>query len=159
MTDAEILELGTEAHALLKSACMESHATLTSRSGLKDAEEAFGELARWLEPRSVNKGWREMPLAAACLFIIATDPDAYRALFAQMPNWKDEEKDPLSVRGAWRLHGFLSAVNDDNDYSLVFEDGQPLLTMAERTLIPLTLYEGLREYAVSLSGARPAPSP
>lgn len=157
MEDAELLELGREVLAALRDACLSDNDTLSRRTGLADAEDAFAALAEFLEPRhAVNPNYRDMHLAAAVFFVIASDAEAYSDMMSKLA-WKDRQRDVTTLEGAWRALGFLRSVYDDNDFSIDVRGQTPVVGYQEwfdvhlPTLSPRTMLERLRSYAEQIA--------
>lgn len=164
MEDAELLELGREMLATLREACMSDNETLSRRTGLADAEQAYASLEEFLEPRhTVNPNYRDMHLAAAAFFVIASDTEAYSDMMSKLA-WKDRQRDVTTLEGAWRALGFLQAVYDDNDFSIDVRGQTPVVGYQEwfdvhlPTLSPRTMLERLRPYAGQIA-AGPGTAP
>lgn len=165
MEDREFLELGRDMLAALRDACMSSQETMSMRSGLVDAEEAYSALAQFLEPREgiVNPSYRDLHLAAAALFVIGADRQAYLEMMVGL-DWSGDDWDLTTVRGAWRAGGFLSAVGDDNDYAIDVSDRAPRIGYQwsfDHWLpgtSPASMHRDLRGYAEALAaGSSPSP--
>jgi hypothetical protein len=165
MEDDEFHELGREMLAILREACLSDPATMSARTGLADAEEAYEALERLLEPRVdvVNPAYRDMHLATAALFIIGVDQAAYLEMMVGL-DWSGEDWNLATVAGAWRAYGFLRAVADDNDYSIDTSQDAPRVGYQWSfdhflpTLNPQAMHESLRPYAEGLvlgSSTRP----
>jgi hypothetical protein len=165
MDDIEFHELGQEMLAALRETCLSDPMTMSARTGLADAEEAYACLAAFLEPRAdiVNPAYRDMHLAASALFLIGTDPEAYNEMMSKL-DWSDEERNLATIAGAWRAYGFLRAVGDDNDYSIDIYGEFPIVGLQSAfehflpTLNPRRVHELLRPYAERLvAGFLPSP--
>jgi hypothetical protein len=165
MDDVEFHELGREMLAILRGACLSDPATMSARTGLADAEEAYEALERLLEPRVdvVNPAYRDMHLATAALFVIGSDQSAYLEMMVGL-DWSGDDWNLSTVAGAWRACGFLRAVSDDNDYSIDLSLDVPRVGYQWSfdhflpTLNPQAMHELLRPYAESLViGSSPSP--
>ena len=165
MTDDEIHELGKESLALFRDACMSDSRTFARPTGPKEAEEAYDSLEEFLDPRKYagSDGWSRMHLAASCMLIIATDPEAFDAMFDRLKNprrYDPADFDLSNPSAVWWLAGFLSAVADDNDYSVDVSGAAPQIGMQTQfdrflpTQIPDSLHENLRAYAEEIARGR-----
>lgn len=164
MDDVEFHQLGREMLGMLREVCLSDPATMSARTGLADAEEAFEALERLLDPRAdaVNPAYRDMHLATAALFVIGADQSAYLEMMVGL-DWSGDDWNLATVAGAWRACGFLRAVADDNDYSIDLSRDVPRVGYQWSfdhflpTLNPRAMHELLRPYAESLVTASPSP--
>lgn len=154
MNDADFVELGREMLAVLRETCLSDQATMSTRTGLADAEQAYAALERFLEPRTdvVSPDYRDMNLAAAALFIIGADQATYLEMMVGL-DWSGDDWNLATVAGAWRAGGFLSAVGDDNDYSIDASGSVPRVGYQWSfdhflpTLHPASMHDLLRGFA------------
>lgn len=102
MDDVEFHQLGREMLGMLREVCLSDPATMSARTGLADAEEAFEALERLLDPRAdaVNPAYRDMHLATAALFVIGADQSAYLEMMVGL-DWSGDDWNLATVAGAW----------------------------------------------------------